>query len=132
MLASSLSAKVLIVGMVMVGMGNGTSCASTPSIVENRSCGGAVGALGIGGLPTLLVLALELAAFDVFRINPSTTPFPFKSFLDYEEVDFGANFGIGNPCQVKSCTTHSSIGLYSIAWLSKSMGVTIIVGLSRK
>ena len=107
MLASSLGAKVLIVGMLVMGMGSGTSCASISLVfgtkVENGSCGGAVDALGIGGLPTLLVLALELAACDVFGTTPSITPFLFKSFLDYDEVDFGANSGIGNPCQqVKS------------------------------
>ena len=89
-------------GMVVVGMGSGTSCASIPSIggtkVKNGSCGGAVDALGVGGLPTFLVLALELAAFDVFGTTPSITPFPFKSFLDCDEVGFGANFGIGSPC----------------------------------
>ena len=119
MLASSLGAKILIVGMVIVGMGNGTSCASTPYVVgtkvENGSCGGAVGALGTGGLPTLLVLALELVASDVFGTTLSITPFPFKSFLDCDEVGFGANFGIGNPCQVKSYTTHSCIGSYNTA-----------------
>ena len=88
-----------------------------------------MGALGIGGLPTLCVLALELAAFDVFETTPSITPFPFKSLLDCDEVGFGANFGIGSPCQVKSCTTRSSIGLYNMEYLSKNMGVTIMVGL---
>ena len=119
MLASSIGAEVLIVGMVVVGMGSGTSCASIPSIigtkVENGFCGGVVGALGTGGLPTFLVLALEFAAFDVFGTTPSITPFPFKSFLDCDEANFGANFAIGNPCQVKSCITHSSIGLYNTA-----------------
>ena len=89
-------------GMVVVGMGNGTSCASIPSVVgtkvENGSCGGAMGALGIGGPPTLLVLDLELAASDVFKTTPSITPFLFKSSLDCEEVNFGTNSRIGNPC----------------------------------
>ena len=122
MLASSLGAEVLIVGMVVVGMvvvgmGSGTSCASIPSIVgtkvENGPCGGAMGALRIGGLPALLVPALELATPNVFKTTPSITPFPFKSLLDCDEVGFGANSRIGNPCQVKSCTTRSSIGLYN-------------------
>ena len=87
--------------------------------VEKGSCGGAVDALGVGGLPTFLVLALELAAFDVFGTTPSITPFPFKSFLDCDEVGFGASSRIGNPCQVKTCTTRSSIGLYNTAQLSQ-------------
>ena len=123
-------------GMVIAGMGSGTSCASIPFVVgtkvENGSCGGAVRALEIGGLSTLLVPTLELAAFDVFGTTPSITPFPFKSFLDCEEVNFGANSRIGNPFQVKSCTTRSSIGLYNIVWLSKMLGVTIIIKLIRK
>ena len=67
MLASSLRAKVLIVDFDAMGKGNGTSCASIPSVagmeVEKGSFGGAVGALGIGGLPTLCVPTLELLAF---------------------------------------------------------------------
>ena len=133
MLASSLGAECLIVGMVVVGMGSGTSCASLPLVVstkvENGSCDGAVGALGMGVLPTLLILALELAAFDVFGTTLSITTFSFKSLLDYDEVGFGANSRIGNPCQVKSCTTRSSIGSYNMAYLSNNMGVTIMVGL---
>ena len=136
MLASSLGAEVLVVGMVVVGMGSGTSCASTPSFVgtkaKNGSSNGAACALEMLGLPTLRVLALELVAFDVFGTTPSITPFPFTSFLDCDEVGFGANFGIGNPCQVKFCTTRSSIGLYNTAYLSKNMGVTIIVRQIRK
>ena len=50
MLVSSLGAEVLIVGMVVEGMGSGTSCASVPPVVgtkvENGSSDGAVGALG--------------------------------------------------------------------------------------
>ena len=91
-----------------------------------------MGALGMGGLPPLLVPALELATFDVFGTTPFITPFPFKSFLDCDEVGFGANFGIDSPCQVKSYTTRSSIGLYNMAYLSKNMGVTIMVGLIHK
>ena len=106
-------------GMVVVGMGCGTSCASIPSIVgtkvENGSCGGAMGALGMGGLPTLLAFALELAAFDVLGTTPVIAPFPFISLLDYVKVGFGANSKINRPCQVKSCTTHSSIGSYNMA-----------------
>ena len=97
MLASSLGAEVLKVGMVVVGMDSGTSCASIPLVVatkvENGSYGGAMGALGISGLPTLCVLALELTAFDVFGNTPSIT-----SFLECDEVGFGANCGIDNPC----------------------------------
>ena len=57
-----------------------------------------MGALGIGGLPILHVLTLELAAFEVFGTTPSITPFLFKSLQDYDEVGFGANLGIDNPC----------------------------------
>ena len=122
--------------MVVVGMSSGTSGASVPSIfgtkAENGSSGGVTCALGTLGLPTLQILALELAAFDVFGTTPSITPFPFMSFLDCDEFGFGAIFGIGNPCQFKSSTTRYSIGLYNTTWLSKNMGVTIIVGLIRK
>ena len=83
-------------GMVVVGMDSGTSCASIPFVigtkVENGSCGGAVGELSIGGLPTLLLPALELAAFD--GTTPSIIPFLFKSFLDCDEVNFGPNSGM--------------------------------------
>ena len=67
MLASSLGAEVLIVGMVVEGIGNGTSCASVPPAVgtkvENGSNSVAVGALGKADPPTFQVPALELAAF---------------------------------------------------------------------
>ena len=106
MLVSSLGAEVLIVGMVVKGMGSGPSCASVPLVVgtkvENGSSGGAMGALGNVDPPTFQVLALELAALDAFGTTSSITPFPFKSLLDGDDVGFGANFGIGNPCQVKS------------------------------
>ena len=56
MLVSSLGAEVLIVGMVVEGMGSGTSCASIPPAVgtkvENGFSGGAVGALGNADHPT--------------------------------------------------------------------------------
>ena len=102
MLVSSLGAEVLIVGMVVKGMGSGTSCASIPfaigTKVENGSSGGAVGALGNADPPTFQVPALELAALDAFETTPSITPFPFKSLLDGDDVGFGANSRIGNPC----------------------------------
>ena len=82
MLASSHGTKVLIVGMVVVGMGSGTSYVSIPLFVdtkaENGSNGGVSYALGTLGLPTLRVPAIELADFDVFGTTPSITPFPFK------------------------------------------------------
>ena len=136
MLASSLGAEVLIMGMVVLGMGNGTYCASIPLVVgtkaKNGSCGGAMVALGIGGLPTLRVPTLELAASNLFGTTPSITPFLFKSLLDYDEVGFGANSRINSPCQVKSCTTHSSIVLYNMAYLLQNIGVIIMVGLIHK
>ena len=102
MLASSLGAEVLIVGMVVVGMGSGTSCASIPLVVgtkaDNGSNNGAACALGTFGLPTLCIPTLDLATFNVFGTTPSITPFPFTSFLDCDEVGFGSNFGIGSPC----------------------------------
>ena len=70
--------------------------------VENASSNGAVGALGNADPPTFRVPALELAALDAFGTTPSIIPFPFKSLLDGDDVGFGANFGIGNPCQVRS------------------------------
>ena len=86
MLASSLGTEVLIVGMVVVGMGSGTSCASVPPAigtkVENGSSGGAVGALGNADPPTFRVPTLELVALDAFETTPSITPFSFKSLLD--------------------------------------------------
>ena len=55
-LISSLGAEVLIVGMVVEGIGNGTSCASIPPAVgtkvENGSNNGAIGALGKADPPT--------------------------------------------------------------------------------
>ena len=86
MLVSSLGAQVLIVGMVVEGMGSGTSCASVPPAVgtkvEYGASGGVVGALGNVETPTFRVLTLELAALDVFGTTRSITPFPFKSLLD--------------------------------------------------
>ena len=135
--ASSLGAKVLMVGFDAMGKINDSSCASIPPIVgmkvEIGSCGGAMVALGIGGLPTLCVPTLELTASKVFGTTPSITPFLFTSLYGCDEVVvLGANSGIGNPCQVKSCTTHSSIGSYNIANLSKNMGIASMVGLIRK
>ena len=56
MLVSSLGAQVLSVGMVVGGMGSGTSCASVPPALgtklENGSSSGAVGALGNADPPT--------------------------------------------------------------------------------
>ena len=103
MLASFLGTKVPTVGLDAVEKGNGISCASIPPIVdtkvENGSCGGAVGALGIGGLPTLCVLAIELATSKVFGTTPSITPFWFMSLCGCDEVVvLGANSRIGNPC----------------------------------
>ena len=100
----------------MVGKVNGTSCASIPSFidakVENGSYNGASNALRIGNLLALLVPALELVTFELFGTTLSITLFPFTSLLGCDEVvTLGANFGIGNPCQVKSCTFCSSIGL---------------------
>ena len=137
MLASSLGAKVLTVGFDAMEKGNGTSCASIPPIVgtkvENASYGGEVGALGIGGLPTLRVPSLELAASKVFGTTPSINPFSLMSLRGCDEVVvLGANSETVNPCQVKSCTTRSSIGSNNIANLSKNIGVTSIVGLIRK
>ena len=102
MFASSLGAKVLIVGFDAVGKGNGTSCASIPPIagmkVEKGSCGCAMGALGIRGLPTLRVLALELAASKVFGTIPSITPFSFTSLHGCDKVvALCANSRIGQP-----------------------------------
>ena len=85
--------------------------------------------IGNVGLPTLRILSLELATSNVFGTTSSITPFQFKPLLDYDEVGFGANLGIGSPCQVKSCTTRSSIGLYNMAYLSKNMCVAIMIGL---
>ena len=72
-------------GFNVVGKVNGTSCALTsPSIgekVENGSCNGADGALGICGLPALHVPALKLAPFELLGTTLSITPFPFTSLL---------------------------------------------------
>ena len=119
-------------GLDMVGKVNGTSCALIPpsirAKVENGSCGSAGGALGTGGLPPIRVHALELVALELFGNTPSITPFPFMSLLGSKEVvTLGANWGIGNPCQVSSCTSCSFIGSYSMANLSKNMGVKMMV-----
>ena len=137
MLASSLGTKVLTMGFDAMGKGmgtgnGGTSCASIPPIVgtkvEKGSCGGAVGALGISGLSILRAPTLELAASKLFGTTLSITPFSFMSLLGCKVVvTLGANLGIGTPCQVKYSTSHSSIGSYSMANLSKNMGVKMIV-----
>ena len=105
-LASSLGIEILTMGFGMVGKGNGTSCALIhPSIgakVEKGSLSGAGGALGIGRVLALRVLAL-VASSKLFGTTPST--------LGCVEVaTLGASSRIGNPCQVKSCTSRSSIG----------------------
>ena len=60
-----------------------------PSIgakVENESCNGAGGAWDTGGLLALLVLDLELVAFELFGTTPSNTLFPFTSLLGCERL----------------------------------------------
>ena len=103
MFASSLDTEILTMGLDMVGKVKGTSCSLIPPFigakVENGSCSGARGALGIGGLPTLLVPALKLTVSKLLGTTPSITPFPFTSLLSCEEVvTLGANSRIDNPC----------------------------------